>query len=147
GPPPPAPPGAAPRGGPPPRAGGPPPPGAAPRGGGGGPLPAVSLLAAPPAGDPIALRFEPGALPPAVFRLRETDEHLVHVPVLRAPFAAVLPSALDPDELGEISVDHPRYRALLQDALRGVAVPVSGAQGPAASPRCPGAPPAPLLAP
>lgn len=92
-----------------------------------GELPAVSLLAAPPAGDPIALRFEPGVLPPAVFRLRETDEHLVHVPVLRAPFAAVLPSALDPDELGEISVDHPRYRALLQDALRGVAVPVRGA--------------------
>jgi len=90
-------------------------------------LPAVSLLEAPPAGDPIALRFEPAALPPAVFRLRETDEHLVHVPVLRAPFAAVLPSTLDPDELGEISVDHPRYRALLLDALRGVAVPVSGA--------------------
>jgi hypothetical protein len=90
-------------------------------------LPAVPLLAAAPAGDPIALRFEPGALPPAVFRLRETDEHLVHVPVLRAPFAAVLPGALDPDELGEISLDHPRYRALLLDALEGVAVPVHGA--------------------
>src|SRR5262249_42706145 len=84
--------------------------------------------------------FEPAALPPAVFRLRETDEHLVHVPVLRAPFAAVLPSTLDPDELGEISVDHPRYRALLLDALRGVAVPVSRASVPAAPPPCPGPP-------
>ena len=90
-------------------------------------LPAVPLLAAPPAGDPIALRFEPGALPPAVFRLRDTDEHLLHVPVLRAPFAAVLPSTLDPDELGEISLDHPRYRALLLDALAVVAVPVRAA--------------------
>ena len=51
----------------------------------------------------------------------------MHVPVLRAPFAAALPSTLDPDELGEISIDHPRYRALLLDALRGVAVPVGGA--------------------
>jgi len=90
-------------------------------------LPAVALLAAPPTGDPIALRFESAALPPVVFRLRETDEHLVHVAVLRAQFAAVLPSTLDPVELGEVSVDHPRYRAMLLDALEGVAIPVYGA--------------------
>jgi hypothetical protein len=90
-------------------------------------LPAVQLLAAQPAGDPIALSFDPEALPPAVFRLRETDEHLVHVPVLRAPFRAVLPPRLDPDELGEVSVDHARYRGLLLDALERVGVPVRGA--------------------
>jgi hypothetical protein len=90
-------------------------------------LPAVPLLALQPADDPIALRFEPGDLPPAVFRLRETDEHLVHVPVLRSPFTAVLPGTLDPDELGEISLDHPRYRAELLDALGRLAVPVHGA--------------------
>jgi hypothetical protein len=90
-------------------------------------LPAVPLLAVQPSGDPIALRFEPEDLPPAVFRLRETDEHLVHVPVLRSPFTAALPDTLDPDELGEISLDHPRYRAELLDALGRCGVRVHGA--------------------
>jgi hypothetical protein len=90
-------------------------------------LPAVPLLAVQPSGDPIALRFEPQDLPPAVFRLRETDEHLVHVPVLRSPFAAVLPDRLDPDELGEISIDHPRYRVELLEALGSSGLPVHGA--------------------
>jgi len=90
-------------------------------------LPAVQLLTAPPAGDPIALRFDPGTLPPAIFRLRDTDEYLVHVPVLRAPFAAVVPATLDPDELGEISLDHPHYRGLLLEALESISVPIHGA--------------------
>jgi len=90
-------------------------------------LPAVPLLQAPPAGDPIALRFEGAGLPPALFRLRDTDEYLVHVPLLRAPFAAVVARSLDPDELGEISVDHPRYRDGLLEALERAGVPVHGA--------------------
>jgi hypothetical protein len=85
-------------------------------------LPAVTLLADPP-DEPILLRFAPGTLPPAVFRLRDTGEHLVHVPLLRAPFEVVLPQVLDPDEVGEIPLDHPRYRAQLVEALAGVGLP------------------------
>jgi len=79
-------------------------------------LPAVALLLAPPT-EPILLRFASASLPPVVFRVRATEEHLVHVPVLRAPFDVVLPLTLDPDELGEISLDHARYRAELVAAL------------------------------
>lgn len=79
-------------------------------------LPAVALLADPPA-EPILLRFAPDTLPPVVFRLRDTREHLVHVTLLRAPFEVVLPEVLDPEELGEISFEHPRYRAELVEAL------------------------------
>jgi hypothetical protein len=86
-------------------------------------LPAVSLQAEPPP-DPLLLRFPPQALPPLVFRLRDGPEHLVHTPVLLARFAVVLPHALDPDELGEISLDHPRYRAELLEALTAAGLPV-----------------------
>jgi hypothetical protein len=81
-------------------------------------LPAVPLAVEPPA-EPILLRFAPDTLPPVVFRVRATQEHLVHVPLLRAPFDVVLPLTLDPDELGEISLDHPHYRAQLVEALSG----------------------------
>jgi hypothetical protein len=86
-------------------------------------LPAVALLREPPGADPVLLRFAGDGLPPAVFVVVDADEHLVHVPRLRAPFAVVLPPELDPDELGEISVDHAAYRAELAAALaaRGVA--------------------------
>jgi hypothetical protein len=80
-------------------------------------LPAVPLALDPDGASPVLLRFEAGSLPPAVFRLRPSGQLLVHVPVLRAAFAVVLPETLDPDELGEVSVDHPRYRRLLIDAL------------------------------
>jgi hypothetical protein len=79
-------------------------------------LPAVPLLVVPPA-EPILLHFSGDDLPPAVFRLRSTREHLVHVTLLRVPFEVVLPGVVDPDELGEISLDHPRYRAELEEAL------------------------------
>ena len=84
-------------------------------------LPAVPLASEPDGASPVLLRFEPGELPHAVFRLRLSGQMLVHVPVLRAPFDVVLPESLDPDELGEVSLDHPRYRESLVAAL--------GAQG------------------
>jgi hypothetical protein len=79
-------------------------------------LPAVALQVDPP-GEPILLRFAGADLPPVVFALRDTREHLVHVTLLRAPFDVVLPDVIDPEELGEISLDHPRYRAELAAAL------------------------------
>lgn len=86
-------------------------------------LPALALLTEPSA-DPILLRFAPEVLPPAVFRHRETREHLVHVPLLRARFEVVVPATLDPDEVGEIPLDHARYRRELLDALGQAALPV-----------------------
>ena len=85
-------------------------------------LPAVALLGEAPLGDPLVLRFPGASLPPAVFVVVDSGEYLVHVPALRTPFAVVLPPTLDPDELGEVSVDHPRYRAALASALatRGI---------------------------
>ena len=80
-------------------------------------LPAVALAAEIDGGSPVLLRFDGHELPGAVFRLRPSGQLLVHVLVLRAPFEVVLPETLDADELGEISLDHPRYRRLLADAL------------------------------
>ncbi len=80
-------------------------------------LPAVMLLAQEPVADPILLRFAPGALPPAVFRLEDGGEHLVHVPQLRAPFTIVVPECLDAGELGDVVLDHVRYRGELLEAL------------------------------
>jgi hypothetical protein len=90
-------------------------------------LPAVALLAERPSGDPVTLRFSPEALPPAVFRLADGGSHLVHVAVLSAPFDVLVPDSLDPEELGEISLDHARYRDELLDALQRAGVPASRA--------------------
>src|SRR5262245_32783037 len=79
-------------------------------------LPAIALQVDPPA-EPILLRFAGSDLPRAVFCLRDTREYLVHVMRLRAPFEVVLPEVLDADDLGEISLDHPRYRSELAAAL------------------------------
>jgi hypothetical protein len=68
-----------------------------------------------------------GSLPPAVFRLIERGAHLVHVPVLRAPFEVLVAEALDPDELGEITLDHAAYRDALLDALRHAGIAASAA--------------------
>ncbi len=89
-------------------------------------LPAVPLTVDSP-GEPVLLRFPAGALPPAVFRLRDTHEHLVHVARLVASFEVVVPEALDLEELGEISLDHARYRSQLVDALTAAQVETSGA--------------------
>jgi hypothetical protein len=89
-------------------------------------LPAVALQLDPPA-EPILLRFAGADLPPAVFALRDTQEHLVHVTLLRAPFEVVLPDVLDPEDLGEISLDHPRYRAALEAALEPTGLRVRSA--------------------
>jgi hypothetical protein len=81
-------------------------------------LPAVALSAAPPAAEPLVLRFPGPMLPPAVYRVADSEELLVHVPRLAVPFRVVVPAALDPEELGEITVDWPPYRASLLAALR-----------------------------
>jgi hypothetical protein len=86
-------------------------------------LPAVALATDEPLADPVVLRFAPEALPGAVYRLEDTGAHLVHVPCLRAPFEVLVPRALDPDELGEISLDHGRYRRALLDALTDAGLP------------------------
>jgi hypothetical protein len=89
-------------------------------------LPAVALHAELPP-DPLLLRFEPRELPPLVFRLHDGPEHLVHTSLLHARFVVVVPRALDPDELGEISLDHPRYRAELLKALTAAQLAVETA--------------------
>lgn len=89
-------------------------------------LPAVPLAAERPA-DPIALRFDAAALPRSIFRVEPSGEYLAHVPRLRAAFTAVVPDALDEDDLGEISLDHPRYRAALLAALHAAGLPAVAA--------------------
>ncbi len=88
-------------------------------------LPAVPLLDQRPAGDPVSLRFAPDALPPAVFRLVDSGDHLVHVRLLTAPFEVLVAESLDPDEVGEISFDQVRYRDDLLRALRHAGVPAA----------------------
>ena len=90
-------------------------------------LPAVELLDELPPADPVTVRFAAGSLPPAVFRLSESGTHLVHVPVLRAPFEVLLTESLDPEELGEITVDHTAYRNDLLTALRHAEIAVGAA--------------------
>ena len=90
-------------------------------------LPAVELLDEPPPADPLIARFSAGWLPPAVFRLSESGTYLVHVPVLRAPFEVLVAKSLDPEELGEITVDHAAYRDALLTALRYAEIAVGAA--------------------
>lgn len=89
-------------------------------------LPAVPLDTAPTGADPVLLRWAHADLPPAVFRRDATGELLVHVPRLIAPFTVVLPTTLDEDELGELSVDHQRYRAELVDAFAAAGIGAAG---------------------
>ena len=90
-------------------------------------LPAVPLLDERPAGDPVSLRFAPDALPPVVFRLVDSGDHLVHVPLLTARFEVLVAESLDPDEVGEITLDHARYRDDLLRALGDAGVPAARA--------------------
>ena len=89
-------------------------------------LPAVPLDTAPPPADPVLLRWSRDDLPPAVFRLDASDALVVHVARLTAPFTVVLPTALDEDELGEVSLDHPRYRTELIAAFADAKIAVAG---------------------
>ncbi len=89
-------------------------------------LPAVPLEVAPSGGEPLLLRYDAGALPPAVFRLRTVSAFVVHVPRLHVPFDIVLLDTLDEDELGEVSVDYPRYRAALATALTAIGREATG---------------------
>ncbi|HEV7733357.1 MAG TPA: hypothetical protein VGR62_14390 [Candidatus Binatia bacterium] len=89
-------------------------------------LPAVPLETAPSGGDPLLLRYDAGVLPPAVFRLRTVSAFVVHVPRLHVPAGVVLLDALDDEELGEVTVDYPRYRAELSAALAAVGLSVTG---------------------
>jgi hypothetical protein len=90
-------------------------------------LPAVELLGERPAADPISVRFAAGSLPPAVFRLTESGTHLVHVPVLRARFEVLVAASLDPEELGDITLDHATYRHDLLAALRHAEIAIGAA--------------------
>jgi len=90
-------------------------------------LPAVELLDERPAADPIIVRFAAGSLPPAVFRLSESRTYLVHVPVLRAPFEVLVAESLDPEELGEMTLDHAAYRHDLLAALHHAGIAVGAA--------------------
>jgi hypothetical protein len=47
--------------------------------------------------------------------------------VLRAPFEVLLTESLDPEELGEITVDHTAYRNDLLTALRHAEIAVGAA--------------------
>jgi hypothetical protein len=90
-------------------------------------LPAVELLDERPPADPVTVRFPAGSLPPVVFRLSESGTYLVHVPVLRAAFEVLVAESLDPEELGEITLDHAPYRDDLLAALRHAEVTVGAA--------------------
>jgi hypothetical protein len=90
-------------------------------------LPAVELVDARPAPDPVVVRFAAASLPPVVFRLVESGSHLVHVPVLRIPFDVLVAESLDPEELGETTLDHAAYRDDLLDALRHAEIVVGAA--------------------
>ncbi|MCW5891576.1 MAG: hypothetical protein KIT14_13640 [bacterium] len=87
-------------------------------------LPAVALDLVPATDEPLVLRLEAAAVPPAVFRLEEAGTHLVHVPYLRVPALAVVPLTLDDEALGEFSVDWERWRAALVEALGAEGVTV-----------------------
>jgi hypothetical protein len=89
-------------------------------------LPAVPLDTMPSPADPVLLRWSHDDVPPAVFRLDASDAIVVHVARLTAPFTVVLPTALDEDELGEVSLDHPRYRAELLAAFADAKIAVAG---------------------
>jgi hypothetical protein len=89
-------------------------------------LPAVPLDEDASVADPVLLRWRHDDLPPSVFRLDDSGALLVHVTRLTAPFAVVLPETLDDDELGEVSIDHPRYRAELLAALAAVGIRAGG---------------------
>jgi hypothetical protein len=88
-------------------------------------LPAVELVDERP--DPVVVRFAAASLPPVVFRLVESGTHLVHVPVLRIPFDVLVAESLDPEGLGEITLDHAAYRDDLLDALRHAEIVVGAA--------------------
>ena len=85
-------------------------------------LPAVPLLDERPTDDPVCLRFAPDALPPAVYRLADSGDHLVHVRLLSAPFEVLVADALDPEEVGEITFDPAPYRDALLRALRDAGI-------------------------
>jgi hypothetical protein len=61
-------------------------------------LPAVVLRPEPPRDEPLAIALEAGALRDPVFRLVDTDEHLVYTARLRAPFGVVVAPELPADD-------------------------------------------------
>jgi len=93
-----------------------------------GDLPAVTLLAEPPPGEPIILRVPPGALALHVHRLVDTGELLVHAPRVVVPGALVrLARALELDEELRVAIaprEWERFRDDVTAGLRGAAVPI-----------------------
>jgi hypothetical protein len=90
-------------------------------------LPAVVLVDAPPADEPVALRFAGATLPSTLLRLADTGEYLVPTTRFRVPFAVRLAAELseaDDDEAAAAAVDWPRYRAELTAALEAAGLSV-----------------------
>jgi hypothetical protein len=79
-------------------------------------LTAVTLAAAPPADEPVLLRFPGWTLPLPVYRLVDIDAHLVYCDALRAPFVVRL-AAGPGDEDPRVAVDWPTHRARMAEAL------------------------------
>jgi len=87
-------------------------------------LPAVPLEEAPDPSVPASLCWRRADVPPLVFRLLETDDVLVHVPRLAAPFDVLVPSVLEGDEPDDFLPDYPPYRDALRAALRDADLPL-----------------------
>jgi len=99
-------------------------------------LPAVGLLPAPPPDEPIVLRFPLATLGAPVHRLVETDDHLVHVARLRAPFLVRIVAAFESPEQLRVEPDADawaRWRTALADALGACGVAVETASEPVPS--------------
>jgi hypothetical protein len=87
-------------------------------------LPAVVLVNAPPADEPIALCVDTARVGPRVLRVADTGEYLVHGPPLLALAGVHLAAALSEDELEANPADYGRLREELARGLRDAGVPV-----------------------
>jgi hypothetical protein len=90
-------------------------------------LPAVVLLADPPAEEPVVVRVDP---PPALplYRLVESNEYLIYTPLLRVTPVVLLAPSLPTDEQLRVDLtpeDYERHRRALTAALAAAGVPVS----------------------
>src|SRR5262249_50660415 len=82
-------------------------------------LPAVSLLATPPPGEPIVLELAAAAMPRPLCRVLDSGDMLAPCTRLRVPFSVLVRTALEPDEIEATPVDYPAFRHQLAEALAG----------------------------
>jgi len=89
-------------------------------------LPAVLLLAEPPADEPVVLRCAASTRGQALYRLTDTGEFLVYAPRLRVPLTVVL-RRIPADEDDDAAPVDPAWHTALRAALTAAGVPVEDA--------------------